>query len=157
MSVEPNQIRNILTLRYDPSQNSLLPALQWNDFSINTHDPSLEHIEKYIENYISKKVENSDVKRISLALSGGVDSSLILAFIRNTLPELKIDTISVKFADSIDETKTAEKIADHFEVDHHVIFLENYLRELPKAISATKLPFWDLHWYYVAKLSLIHI
>ena len=151
MSVEPNQIRNILTLRYDPSQNSLLPALQWNDFSINTHDPSLEHIEKYIENYISKKVENSDVKRISLALSGGVDSSLILAFIRNTLPELKIDTISVKFADSIDETKTAEKIADHFEVDHHVIFLENYLRELPKAISATKLPFWDLHWYYVAK------
>ena len=76
-SVEPNQIRNILTLRYDPSQNSLLPALQWNDFSINTHDPSLEHIEKYIENYISKKVENSDVKRISLALSGGVDSSLI--------------------------------------------------------------------------------
>ena len=151
MSVEPNQIRNILTLRYDPSQNPLLPALQWNDFSINTHDPSLEHIEKYIENYISKKVENSDVKRISLALSGGVDSSLILAFIRNTLPELKIDTISVKFADSIDETKTAEKIADHFEVDHHVIFLENYLRELPKAISATKLPFWDLHWYYVAK------
>ena len=54
MSVEPNQIRNILTLRYDPSQNSLLPALQWNDFSINTHDPSLDHIEKYIENYISK-------------------------------------------------------------------------------------------------------
>ena len=153
MSVEPNQIRNILTLRYDPSQNPLLPALQWNDFSINTHDPSLEHIEKYIENYISKKVENSDVKRISLALSGGVDSSLILAFIRNTLPELKIDTISVKFADSIDETKTAEKIADHFEVDHHVIFLENYLRDLPKAISITKLPFWDLHWYYVAKKS----
>ena len=151
MSVEPNQIRNILTLRYDPSQNSLLPALQWNDFSINTHDPSLEHIEKHIENYISKKVENFDVKRISLALSGGVDSSLILAFIRNTLPELKIDTISVKFADSIDETKTAEKIAEHFEVDHHVIFLENYLRDLPKAISITKLPFWDLHWYYVAK------
>ena len=151
MSVEPNQIRNILTLRYAPSQNSLLPALQWNDFSINTHEPSLEHIEKYIENYISKKVENSDVKRISLALSGGVDSSLILAFIRNTLPELKIDTISVKFADSIDETKTAEKIAEYFEVDHHVIFLENYLRDLPKAISVTKLPFWDLHWYYVAK------
>ena len=74
-----------------------------------------------------------------------------MAFIRNTLPELKIDTISVKFADSIDETKTAEKIAEHLEVDHHVIFLENYLRDLPKAISITKLPFWDLHWYYVAK------
>ena len=33
------------------------------------------------------------------------------------------------------------------------MFVENYLKELPKAISITKLPFWDLHWYYVAKKS----
>jgi len=36
---------------------------------------------------------------------------------------------------------------------HHIIYVENYLRELPKAISMIKLPFWDLHWYYVTKKS----
>ena len=153
MLIDPNQIRNILTLRYDPSQNSSLPQLTSKDFTPKINDFSLDKIEKSIENYILNKLENSNVKRISLALSGGVDSSLVLAFIKKTLPDLTIDAISIKFADSVDETITAEKIAEHFGINHHTIFLDNYLKELPKAISITKLPFWDLHWYYVAKKS----
>jgi asparagine synthase (glutamine-hydrolysing) len=39
------------------------------------------------------------------------------------------------------------------EANHHIIYVENYLRELPKAISIIKLPFWDLHWYHVVKKS----
>ncbi|WP_297473317.1 asparagine synthase C-terminal domain-containing protein [Nitrosopumilus sp.] len=153
MLVDPNQIRNILTLRYDPSQKPLLPQLTWKDLESKTNDLSLDFIEKSIENYILKEIQQADVKRISLALSGGVDSSLVLAFLKKTIPELEVDAISIKFADSVDETKTAEKIAEHFGINHHVLFLENYLKELPKAISITKLPFWDLHWYYVAKKS----
>jgi len=153
MSVDPNQIRNILTLRYDPSQNSLLPQLTSKDFTTKINEFSLDNIEKLIENYILKKLQNSNVKKISLALSGGVDSSLVLAFLKKALPDLEIDAISIKFANSIDETETAKKIAEHFEINHHIVFLENYLKELPKAISITKLPFWDLHWYYVAKKS----
>jgi len=153
MQVDSNQIQNILTLRYDPSQNSLLSPITWKNFTPKISNYSLDHIEKIIENYILKKFKNSDVKRISLALSGGVDSTLVLAFLKKTLPDLEIDAISIKFADSVDETKTAEKIAEHFGINHHVLYLENYLKELPKAISITKLPFWDLHWYYVAKKS----
>ena len=153
MLIDPNQIRNILTLRYDPSQKPLLPRLIWNDFTPKTDEFSIDVVEKYAENYILKKLQHSGVERISLALSGGVDSSLVLAFLKKTLPDLTIDAISIKFADSVDETKTAEKIAEHFGISHHVLFLENYLKELPKAIGITKLPFWDLHWYYVAKES----
>jgi asparagine synthase (glutamine-hydrolysing) len=153
MQVDPNQIQNILTLRYNPSQNSLLFPITWKDFTPKINNYSLDRIEKFIENYILKKFKNSNTKKISLALSGGVDSTLVLAFLKKTLPDLEIDAISIKFANSVDETKTAEKIAEHFEVNHHVLFLENYLKELPKAISITKLPFWDLHWYYVAKKS----
>ena len=29
--------------------------------------------------------------------------------------------------------------------------LDNFLEELPKAISIVKQPFWDLHWYYLVK------
>ena len=61
--------------------------------------------------------------------------------------------VSIKFANSVDETPTAAKIAERFEAEHNVIQLENYLSELPKAISIIKLPFWDLHWYYVVKKS----
>ncbi len=153
MFVDPNQIRNILTLRYDPSQNPLLPQLTWKDFIPKNDEISLDFIEKSIENYILKKIPQSDVKRISLALSGGIDSSLILASLKKTIPELEIDAISIKFADSVDETKTAEKIAEKFEINHHILVLDNVLKELPKAISITQLPFWDLHWYYVAKES----
>ena len=34
-----------------------------------------------------------------------------------------------------------------------LFILDNYLSELPKAISMIKMPFWDLHWYYVVKES----
>ena len=80
-----------------------------------------------------------------------VDSTLILSLIRKLFPDIEIDAISIKFANSVDETPNASKIAETFEANHHIVSLENYLSELPKAISFIKLPFWDLHWYYVAK------
>ena len=153
MQVDPNKIQNILTLRYDPSQNSSLYPITAKNFSSKINDYSINKIEKIIENYILEKFQNSNTKKVSLALSGGVDSTLVLAFLKKTLPDLEINAISVKFADSVDETQTAEKIAKHFDINHHILFIENYLKELPKAISITKLPFWDLHWYYVAKKS----
>jgi asparagine synthase (glutamine-hydrolysing) len=153
MQVDAKKIQNILTLRYDPSQKSLLCPITPKNFFPKINDYSLDKIEKTIENYILEKFQNSNVKRISLALSGGVDSTLVLAFLKKTLPDLEIDAISIKFADSADETQTAEKIANHFDITHHTLFVENYLKELPKAIFITKLPFWDLHWYYVAKKS----
>jgi asparagine synthase (glutamine-hydrolysing) len=69
------------------------------------------------------------------------------------MPDIEVDAISIKFANSIDETENASKIAAKLEANHHVIYVENYLHELPKAISIIKLPFWDLHWYYVVKKS----
>ncbi len=139
-------ISNILTLRYDPLQKPLLPKLTWKSFGNNA--PSVELIEKSIQNTI-QSIKNP--KSISIALSGGVDSTLILMFLRKTLPDVKIEAISIKFANSVDETKSAAKIANHFNANHHIVELDNYLEELPKAISIVKLPFWDLHWYYVTK------
>jgi asparagine synthase (glutamine-hydrolysing) len=59
----------------------------------------------------------------------------------------------MKFANSVDESSAASKIAEKYEAEHHIIHLENYLDKLPKAISIVKLPFWDLHWYHVIKKS----
>ena len=49
----------------------------------------------------------------------------------------------------------ASKIANKLNVDHEIIPIKNFLLELPKAISITKQPFWDLHWYYVVKNTFL--
>ena len=153
LSPEPSSITNILTLRYDPSIAPNLPRKTWNDFKPLIEKPSTEFIEKSIVKTLRQQLDISSVKKTCIALSGGIDSTLILTLIKKTMPEMQVDAISIKFANSIDETENASNIAAKLEANHHVIYVENYLRELPKAISIIKLPFWDLHWYHVVKKS----
>lgn len=143
-----NLIRNILTLRYDPSQENTLPSLNSNDFL-----PSKKHDLDFIENSLKNSVQTKlkSTKNLTISLSGGIDSTLVLGIIRKTFPDIKINAISMKFAHSTDETFTAKKIADFFEAEHEIIDIENYLLELPEAISIIGMPFWDIHWYYIAK------
>ncbi len=143
-----NLIRNILTLRYDPSQKTTLPIINSKNF-LSSKQYDLNFIENSLKNSIQAKLGTA--KNLSISLSGGIDSTLVLGLIRKTLPDLKINAISIKFAHSTDETLTAKKIADFFETDHEIISIENYLLELPSAISIIGLPFWDIHWYYIAK------
>ena len=149
----PSSIVDILTLRYDTSIQPNLPKKSWEDFVPIDKPPSITSIETSICDEIESNLQSHNSKEASIALSGGVDSTLVLSLLRKTNPDLKINAISIKFANSVDETPTAAKIAERFEAEHNVIQLENYLSELPKAISIIKLPFWDLHWYYVVKKS----
>ncbi len=152
-SINASSLINILTLRYDPNLKPNLPKKTSNDFQPTIHSVNVDSIEKSILNYIEQKLKISSDEKISIALSGGVDSTLVLSLIRKIKPDIDIHAISIKFADSVDETNAASKIAETFESDHHIVYLENYLSELPKAISMIKMPFWDLHWYYVVKKS----
>ncbi|SVA40304.1 uncharacterized protein METZ01_LOCUS93158, partial [marine metagenome] len=140
-------------MRYDTSITPNLPRKTWNDFKPLIEKPSVELIEKSITKTLRKQLDISSVKKICIALSGGIDSTLILTLIKKTVPDIQVDAISIKFANSVDETENASKIANKLGADHHIVYVENYLRELPKAISITKLPFWDLHWYHVVKKS----
>ncbi len=151
--INPLSLVNILTLRYDPLIKNNLPKKNWKDFVENQNSYNLELIEKSITNDIKNQLESSNTNKVCIALSGGVDSTLVLNLLRESKPEVEIDAISIKFADSVDETVAASKIAERFDAKHHVIYLENYLSELPKAISMIQSPFWDLHWYYVVKKS----
>ena len=151
--IESSSLVNILTLRYDPSIIPTLPEKTSKDFESKQEQPNIELIEKSICNNIEVNLEKYNDEKISIALSGGVDSTLVLSLVRKIKPDVKIEAVSIKFANSIDETITASQIAETFNANHTVVYLDNYLSELPKAISMIKLPFWDLHWYYVAKKS----
>jgi len=151
--LESSSLVNILTLRYDPLIESNLPKKTWKDFESIDESPNILFIENSICNSLEQKLKTFKGEKICIALSGGVDSTLVLSLIRKIKPDVTIEAVSIKFADSVDETTTASKIAETFDANHNVVYLENYLSELPKAISMIKLPFWDLHWYYVVKKS----
>ena len=153
MEINPSSLVNILTLRYDPSIEPNLPPKNSKDFLADDKPIDIQSFENLICNEMQNKLETLGDKEISIALSGGVDSTLVLALLRKIKPEVKLHAVSIKFANSVDETPAASKIAERFNAEHHIIHLENYLSELPKAISMINLPFWDLHWYYVVKKS----
>ena len=149
--INAEMIRNILTLRYDPSCKTSLGKKTWEDFAEKSLTGNNEFIEQSIKNRIKNSLINSKESHVSVALSGGIDSTLVIALLRETFPKIQIDAISVRFADSIDESEKATKIAEHFEAIPHVIEIKNYLEELPKALSIINMPFWDIHWFYVVK------
>ncbi|MGI0073196.1 MAG: asparagine synthase-related protein [Nitrosotalea sp.] len=127
-----------------------MPKLTWKDFLLSKSSNETEYVENVItENF--KKTIDFKTKRVSIALSAGIDSTLMLALLRKAFPDITIDAISIKFAESIDESTQAQKIADKFNANHRVVFIENYLKDLPQAISIIEFPFWDLHWYHVVK------
>ena len=150
-NVDPKSIKNILTLRYNPTKESLIPKLGWKSFVEKPAEDPVGFAENLMVSKIKKSIKNSKNTKVSIALSSGVDSTLVLSLLKKTCPDVSIRAISIKFADSTDESESAANIARKFDVDHHVVYLENYLKELPAAIKIIKLPFWDLHWYHVVK------
>ena len=145
-------IQNILTLRYDPSQNSSIPEFTWKDFIPNNNELSEVVIENKIENYLQQNIDDSN-STISISLSGGIDSSLGLGYIRKLFPNITIKAVSIKFSESVDETLDAKKIAEYFGAEHNILEVDNYLEILPSAIGITKMPFWDNHWYFISQYA----
>ena len=115
-----------------------------------TDEKAEEFVEKSIRGKISQEI-GKNTGKIGISLSSGIDSTLILALLRKEYPSIEIESVSVKFSESIDETVASKKISEKFQTNHHILEIDNFLEELPKAISIVKQPFWDLHWYYLVK------
>ena len=145
-----NSVKSILTLRYDYTQTPILPKLTWKDLEIKEDFSSTLIYDQLISN-LKNQIPDDYSKPISISLSGGVDSSLMLCLLKQSFPDNEIDAISIKFTDSYDETEIASKIAKKIGVNHHIVEINNFLEKLPEAISITGLPFWDVHWLYVAE------
>ena len=143
-------IKQILTLRYSTNLETSSQKLVPEDFETKQITNPENVIEQSIRKSISTELD-SNSKKIGISLSSGIDSTLVLALLRKEFPSTDIESISVKFSESIDETDVSKKISEKFDTNHHILEIDNFLEELPKAISIVKQPFWDLHWYYLVK------
>jgi len=102
--------------------------------------PDEKHTDILIEDAVRKRLM-SDVP-IGVFLSGGLDSSAITAYMSRLTN--KINTFSVGFGDSTDETKYANLIADKFGTNHKDILLDQeILQYLPNVVYHFDEPFAD--------------
>jgi asparagine synthase (glutamine-hydrolysing) len=152
----------LLTLRYDPTctprkqslrtinsddifqarRNSFLTSKVKNDTG------PYQDLEKELRNYIRSKIEESEERHVTVALSSGIDSNLILFLVRKEFPHLDIDCLTVSFNDDSSESQQAKKVAESQNAVFHEISVEDPLRDLPKLLNIIKEPRWNIYQYY---------
>jgi len=141
-------IVNFLTLRYDPTFTNLHNPLK-SDYFV---EKEIENLDSKIENIVRMDLESilsqKKVSKVSIALSGGIDSGFTLMMIRKIFPEIHIDSICVGFGDDDDEISEAKNIAQQYDSEFHELIVDNALRDLPKLISIAGMPKWNLYQFY---------
>ncbi len=90
-----------------------------------------------LENEITENIRTIPKVPISLLLSGGIDSSLVLSLIKKVCPEITIHTFSLARNNNYPDIVFSREIAELFETDHHEIILthsefEKYKTEYDK-------------------------
>ena len=111
-SIDYSEIRNLLTIRYNPEEQPIeknIPKI----FPNNSFKTNKKLLEKLLIESIKNECENHE--KISVSLSGGIDSSLVLGLLRKTFPEKKIFGICGIFEDTFNESDVAQKNCDKFE------------------------------------------
>jgi asparagine synthase (glutamine-hydrolysing) len=90
-----------------------------------------------LEHEIISNIKKIPHGPISVLLSGGIDSSLVLALIKKVYPEIPIHTFTLARSENYPDLVFAREMAKMFGTDHHEIVLsdseyENFKREYEK-------------------------
>jgi len=142
-----NKIRNMLTLRYDPSGPTLLPVLQWPDFVEYQGISPL--VQQLLENVTRRIIQEHNPTRIGVGISGGVDSTTVLALTRKCFPNLEINSYCITFGSDIKESKDALHVSELYSTDHKHTNIENPFAELEDQIKIVNEPRWNLYPYFL--------
>jgi len=108
------------------SQRGLRRAFYWRmprpDSSELTEAEAINGIRRHLQESVSRQLV-SDVP-VGIYLSGGMDSSSILAMARKGCVDASIDAYTVGFNEPTDEVEDAKRVADHFNTQHHALNLD---------------------------------
>ena len=148
MTLNRVSIRNILTIRYDIAAKTVKKSATVHDFKKSFNDQGGHITEKLLSNSF-RKIGKYD--KFSISLSGGIDSSLCLALLRNNFPKAKITAISGVFENAYDESTHAKKLAEKFDADFYPIDMESIYTKMPEIVYIAKRPRWNTYNHLIAK------
>jgi len=149
--IDTDYVAYMLTLRYDPTGRPTIRKRSWRDFTPLEVESPERTVEDLVSREVRRKIEEVKPKRVSIGLSGGVDSTLVLTMIRCLYPSLPVTAVAVTFNDELDESDEARRIAELLECDFKVVTVDNPLKELRKLVAIAGEPRWNLYFYYVAQ------
>jgi asparagine synthetase B (glutamine-hydrolysing) len=78
-----------------------------------------------LEDIIVENIRQIPEKPLALLLSGGIDSSLVLALLRKTFPDLPVTTLTLAKTKEYPDIIHAREVASLFGTDHHEIILSD--------------------------------
>jgi asparagine synthase (glutamine-hydrolysing) len=142
-------IKNILTLRYNPENKTIFNSINETDLSINQQDENGEITEKLIIDLFKRSIPNK-TKKISVSLSSGIDSTLCLALLREAFPKLEIISFCGVF-DENNEVNLSSKIAQKFDSDFRIVKIDSIFKQIPKMVQISGEPRWNVYHYRIAE------
>jgi asparagine synthase (glutamine-hydrolysing) len=145
--IDKSYIRDILTLRYHPRANTVLPKLGWQHFL--EYNGIAQFIQPLMEETIRRIINVNRDKKVGIGISGGVDSSVVLALTRKCFPELEINTFCITFGDDDREAKDAQHVSELYSTNHEHIHIENPFETLREQIAIVGEPRWNLYPYFL--------
>ena len=117
-----------------------------------------KELEKRLRNSVRRRLLSSDLE-VGAFLSGGIDSSLIVAMASEMTDRLK--TFTVSFEGSYDEAPLAKLTARKFHTEHHTLPISMNLKEdITRILGAYGMPFADssaIPSWYVSRAAKEHV
>lgn len=117
-----------------------------------TFEQSLQKVDELLHKSVKDRLESSDLE-VGAFLSGGIDSSLIVAIASEYKQNLK--TFTVKFDGAYDESHLAKLTAQKYNTTHHELSISMNLKDdIEKILFNYGQPFMDssaIPSYYVSK------
>jgi len=117
------QIDLFLTLRYTPSLKKNLKEYPKYNYNFKTF---VEKSRKILLENIKKEIEGE--KQVALLLSGGVDSSVVLAALSTF--NIKIKTYTLGFSKNDPDLLLARRLSKYYKTEHKEIILDEFPKQI---------------------------
>ena len=125
--VSPGSILTVTINDLIIQKNSFFDILDYyKKDKINEFESALSLVDEGLHKSVKDRLLSSDLE-VGAFLSGGIDSSLIVAVASEYVDKLK--TFTVKFDGSFDESKLAKLTAEKYETDHTEILISMNLKD----------------------------
>ena len=118
--LSPGHYLTISSTEMKISEYWSFPVFKSQEYSSLSFSESIEQLNDILDDSVKKRIEPED--SYGAYLSGGLDSSVTTAYIKEKYPDINLDTFSISFKDKkFDESFYQEIAIDYFKTNHSKI------------------------------------